>query len=67
MAEQYGIRGFVRNNYDGSVEVVAEGEDEAIKQFVTWCRRGPPAAVVHSCEENREDPTGEFKSFSLRH
>lgn len=60
-----GLKGFVRNNADGSVETAAEGEDESIKSFIAWCRRGPAAAVVRACEENYEPPTGEFDSFTI--
>ena len=43
---ELGIKGWVRNLNDGSVEVVAEGEEEAIERFIDWCRRGPPNARV---------------------
>lgn len=66
-AEQFGVKGFVRNNYDGSVEVVAEAGAEALKKFAAWCKRGPPAAEVRACAENYEKPTGEFDSFQIKH
>lgn len=64
-AEQLGMKGVVRNNDDGSVEVVAEGEEESIKSFIAWCRHGPPAARVRTCAENYEPPTGKFDSFTI--
>jgi len=64
-AERLDLKGFVRNNADGSVEAVAEGEDESIKSFVAWCRRGPATARVKACEENYEALTGEFNSFTI--
>ena len=64
-AEQLGLKGFVRNDADGSVEAVAEGEEESIKSFVVWCRRGPPSAMVRTCEENYEAVTGKFDSFTI--
>lgn len=64
-AEQIGVKGVVRNKDDGSVEVIAEGEEGVIKNFITWCRRGPPLAVVEACEEKQEPPTGEFDSFTI--
>lgn len=65
LAKQLGLKGFVRNNADGSVEAVAEGGEESIRSFIAWCRRGPPAASVRACEENYEPPTGEFDSFTI--
>jgi len=64
-AKHCGVKGFVRNNDDGSVEVVAEGEEEAVRKFIAWCRRGPTLAMVVACEEKHEPPTGEFDSFTI--
>jgi len=64
-AENCGVKGFVRNNDDGSVEVVAEGGQEAVNRLIDWCRRGPPLASVSSCEENYEPAQGEFDSFTI--
>lgn len=64
-AEQLGVTGFVRNNFDGSVEIIAEGEEKTVRDFTAWCQHGPPASAVHSCEENFEEATGEFKSFTI--
>ena len=66
-AEHIGMKGIVRNNDDGSVEVIAEGEEEAVRKLLAWCRRGPPLAVVEACEEKQEPPTGEFDAFTIGH
>ena len=47
-ADSLGIKGFVRNERDGSVYVEAEADDETLKQFVDWCHRGPSRAEVKS-------------------
>ena len=41
-----GLRGWVRNRKDGSVEVLATGSSEVIASFVEACRQGPRAAQV---------------------
>lgn len=46
IAEKWDIKGFVRNERDGSVYIEAEGEDENLKQFVAWCHHGPAHANV---------------------
>jgi acylphosphatase len=46
IAEKFDIRGFVRNEQDGSVYIEAEGSDENLKQFVDWCHHGPVHAIV---------------------
>lgn len=45
-----GLAGWVRNRRDGSVEILAEGPEEAIAALAERCRRGPPAARVERVE-----------------
>lgn len=66
VAQAAGVSGFVKNLRDGRVEVVAEGEDDAIKTIVQWCHSGPPAASVESVEMHHEVCRGEFSSFEVR-
>lgn len=40
-AKRLGITGFVKNQYDGSVYIEAEGSADQLFNFVEWCRRGP--------------------------
>ena len=65
-AQSAGVTGFVKNLRDSRVEVVAEGEDEAIKKLVQWCHSGPPAASVESVEMRYEPYSGEFPVFEVR-
>jgi acylphosphatase len=57
-AERLGLRGFVRNEPDGSVYAEAEGEGEALDRFVDWCRRGPPQARVEAVDVKEGKPKG---------
>ncbi|HEY9100528.1 acylphosphatase [Chitinimonas sp.] len=50
MAEQFGLRGWVRNRMDGTVEAHIEGDPAAAEAMVVWSRRGPPAASVSQVE-----------------
>ncbi len=45
-----GVRGWVRNRRDGSVELLGYGEDEALEALIAECRTGPPAAKVERIE-----------------
>src|SRR4051794_1037107 len=45
-ARQLGLRGWVRNRRDGSVEALVTGEDDAVAAMIEACRRGPAAARV---------------------
>jgi acylphosphatase len=60
-ANALGVRGWVRNRRDGSVELAAWGDAEAVEALVAACRTGPPAALVERIEgepEEGEGPTG---------
>jgi acylphosphatase len=65
VAEKLGLTGWVRNLPDGRVEAVFEGEEEAVKEAIEWCKRGPPLAKVERVEVRYEEPTGEFKDFRI--
>ena len=45
-ALQRGVRGWVRNRRDGSVEAILQGEAAAVEAVLAWAHRGPPAARV---------------------
>lgn len=49
-AQRLGLRGWVRNRADGSVEAVADGDESRLDALERWARRGPPAALVESVE-----------------
>ncbi len=67
MADKLGVKGFVRNLWDGRVEAVFEGDEKAVKEIIQWCHRGPPAAKVESVEVKYEDYKDEFDSFEIRY
>ncbi len=52
------VAGWARNLPDGRVEVVAEGEPEAVERLQGWCRQGTPQAEVTSVEAIDEEPEG---------
>jgi acylphosphatase len=56
LAEQHGVRGFVRNTSDGTVEAVFEGDADAVERLVAFCRRGPRGAGVERVDVQEEAP-----------
>ncbi|CAE6085869.1 unnamed protein product [Arabidopsis arenosa] len=62
-AEQLGVKGWVRNRRDGSVEALFSGPPEAVDEMHHRCRRGPPAAMVTGLEAfpSTEDPGSSFE------
>lgn len=61
-----GVVGWVRNRWDGSVEVVAEGQQGTLEKLLTVLYRGPRSAHVSGVAPEWSPATGEFKSFSVR-
>jgi len=51
-AERRGLRGWVRNRSDGSVEALFIGPDALLADMIAACRRGPPAARVRAVVES---------------
>ncbi len=64
-ARRHGLVGYVRNLPDGRVEVVAEGEPEAIEAFARELQRGPAAARVTRVTEEVLEPTGRYRHFDI--
>jgi len=60
-----GLKGYVRNKGDGTVEVVAEGPEEKIKDLIEFCNKGPEAADVRKVNVNFEKPKNEFEGFEV--
>lgn len=60
------VTGWIRNRWDGTVEVVAEGEKRALDEFLKVLRRGPRAAMVQDVQTDWDEATGEFTSFQVR-
>ena len=66
-ASRLGVLGWVRNRTDGSVEVLAEGDPDHVKQLVAWCHQGPPGARVSNVMAITEQYTGEYTGFLVKH
>lgn len=63
VAKRHGVCGWVKNNPDGTVEAVIEGDEEKVKQVIGWCRIGPPRARVDRVEVRWEEYKNEFDDF----
>lgn len=66
-ASSLGVKGWVKNCRNGSVEALFEGDREGVNQVIRWCHRGPSEARVTKVHLNWEDHTGEFKDFSIHY
>ena len=57
-AEEAGVSGWARNDEDGTVEAVFEGDEDAVGRLVELCRRGPGRAEVARLDVDDEEPEG---------
>ena len=64
-ARRENIRGYVRNQHDGSVEIVGEGDSDALLRFEMAIRRGPLGARVDDVETVDLEPSNRFTSFRV--
>lgn len=64
-AKRLGLTGWVKNRPDGAVEIVAEGEEDQVKDFLSWAQRGPATARVDKVDTRWKSYTGEFALFAI--
>ena len=64
-ARDAGVAGSARNLADGRVEVVLEGEEDAVGRVVDWCRQGRSGAEVPGIDVSDEEPEG-LSGFETR-
>ncbi|MBN2620827.1 acylphosphatase [candidate division WOR-3 bacterium] len=66
-AKRFMIRGYAKNLPDNTVEIVAEGDENAIKGFVEQLRIGPPSAHVSAVDVEWKDSEFGFSDFDIRY
>ncbi len=65
-AQALGLSGWVRNLTDGRVELVAEGEQQHLQEFIDWCWHGPELAEVTEIKKEWSSASNEFSDFSTK-
>jgi acylphosphatase len=64
-ARRLGLTGWVRNRPDGSIEILAEGEEAAIRELYGWAQKGPTAARVERVDTRWRSYAGEYAEFRI--
>lgn len=65
IAKQLNLQGWVKNNPNGTVSTVAEGSQEALREFIDYLHQGPATARVTQVDVQWREATGEFKRFTV--
>ncbi len=66
-AEALKLTGYVRNLYDGTVEVRAEGERQQLEKLLEYLKEGYRPARVENVVTNWGEFTGDYSGFSVRY
>lgn len=65
VAMRYGAKGYVKNLFDGSVEIYAEGDEVSLKAFYEEVRIGPRHADIGGVKVNWSEYTGKYNDFRI--
>lgn len=65
-ATRFGLVGWVRNNYDGTVEIWAEGRVNALESFINAMKKGPTGSHVSNLDIQWQTPLDKFTVFNIR-
>jgi len=66
LSKELNLTGWVKNEDDGSLIIVAEGEEENLQKLIEWAKKGPLLARVDKIEVKWEEGKGEFEKFETR-
>ena len=61
-----GLKGYAKNMSDGNVEIVAQGNEEKIKELIDFIKKGPGIAKVTDLKIKHKEPEN-FKNFEIMH
>lgn len=64
-AEKLLIKGFARNEDDGSVYIEAEGDEKDLSLFLDWCKKGPALARIEKVDSEFKNELKGFESFDV--
>ena len=64
-ARRLGVCGWVKNRNDGAVEILAEGEEQSVRELYGWAQKGPSAARVERVDTRWRSYTGDHHDFRI--
>lgn len=65
-AERLRLKGYVKNDEEGNVVVVAQGFEEKLKELIEKCKQGPKGAKVEKVEVKEED-VDSYTHFEIKY
>ena len=64
-ANEIGVNGWVRNRYQGDVEVLAEGDPSKLNRLLAFLRSGPPSSNVDTVKHDWKEASEQYSRFSV--
>ncbi|MFA6410165.1 MAG: acylphosphatase [Candidatus Buchananbacteria bacterium] len=64
-AKKRGFTGYVKNLANDTLELVAEGKEKDLQDFINWCYNGVGSAMVSEIKQNWSEATSEFSDFKI--
>ncbi len=66
-ADKIGIKGYVKNLSNGSVEAVFQGDKLSVTKIIEWCHKGPASARVDNVFTQEIEQISDFTGFEIRY
>ncbi len=66
IAQSFTLTGWIKNNPNGSVEAIFEGDERSIMDMIEWCGKGPSSARVENVNVTWNEYKNEFSDFTVR-
>ena len=66
-ASLLGLKGYVKNKFDGTVKIIAEGPERKLLSLIEFCKRGPLAAEVNDLKTTWPKFKKEFDKFNIKY
>ncbi len=66
-AKDLGIKGWVKNTFDGNVLVMAQGHEPEMETFIDFLRIGPPLARVNKISKVKMITLNDFDNFTIKY
>jgi len=67
LAQNFNVTGQVKNEFDGSVSLIAEGEEDQLMELLQSINRSHLAKYITGQQISRSPATGDFNRFSVQH
>lgn len=64
-ARELDVTGWVRNEPDGSVKILAQGEENSLQKLIDWCKTGSPFTKIDNVNIKRKKKRETFKNFEI--